>query len=389
LRSVSDAYLIRYDGSGHRTQFRDAWPGLLFVVEQGERHFYFCCAMSRSLGVGFRDLDGDEMEAVMVAAGLDELERRLRAGIYPPDEGDYEEFLFTSDHYDHLEGIRAREKHCLWQETLARGWICRATKPGGDERTTAVLCGGCPVPDERVLCVHFAHPSVDSVGGMGGARTRVVAERPLCNIGKDPGDGDACHLGGLECARRIVDTGIAFPEPPADVARRAADEIDYFELVYRDHYGSRAWTIPQARSISELFGECETAEDFQRRVAALADLLGRLQPHDQLSDEDRVNEQGDRVGSLVALERLMVRDHPEAAQAVRTLRRIPDARNAFPVHTRSEGLIGALKDLGVDFPATDWRLAWQQVLTAFWSSLQEVRVAIQTSGRADDAQQPE
>jgi hypothetical protein len=376
---VSDPYEIRFEGGGFPSGNRDVWPVVRFAIDSGEMRFYFGCTMSRTAAVGFREFDADQMEKLLAAAGLDELERGLRAGIYPPEERDYAEVVFESDQYDHLRELADREKQCLWQERAVRGWICSATKPGGDERTTAVLCAGCPVPDERVLCVHFAHPSIDSVGGMGGVKNRVVAERPLCNIGKDPGDGDACHLGGLECARRIVGTGVGFPDPPADVARRAADEIDYFELVYRDHYGSRVWTIPQARSISELFGECETAEDFQRRVAALADLLGRLSPYEQLSDELRVDEQGRRVGSLVALERLVKRDHPQAAQAVRTLRRIPDARNSFPIHTRSEGLIQALSDLGVDFPATDWQLAWRQVLTAFWSSLQEIRIAIQTA----------
>ena len=57
-------------------------------------------------------------------------------------------------------------------------------------------------------------------------------------------------------------------DPPPDVERRAADEIDYFTLVFRDRYGGNVWKIPQARTISEFFGECESAEDLQRRVAA-------------------------------------------------------------------------------------------------------------------------
>jgi hypothetical protein len=78
---------------------------------------------------------------------------------------------------------------------------------------------------------------------------------------------------------QAVNTAPARPDPPAEVARLVADEIDYFELVYRDRYGSKVWTIPQARSISELFGDCDSAEDFSRRLAALADLLGKLNPY--------------------------------------------------------------------------------------------------------------
>jgi hypothetical protein len=74
----------------------------------------------------------------------------------------------------------------------------------------------------------------------------------------------------------------------------------------------------------------------------------------------------------------MERDYPEAVSAVERLRRIPDARIGFPTHTRSEKLLVAFRELGVDFPASDWRLAWLQVLTAFWSSLRAIRSAIQS-----------
>ena len=77
----------------------------------------------------------------------------------------------------------------------------------------------------------------------------------------------------------------------------------------------------------------------------------------------------------------MARDHPEALGAVRTLRLIPAARNAFPIHSGGDRLRQALRGLGVDFPASDWRLAWLQVLTAFWTSVQELRVALQTAAR--------
>jgi hypothetical protein len=120
-------------------------------------------------------------------------------------------------------------------------------------------------------------------------------------------------------------------------------------------------------------------------VAALADLLAQLNPYEQLEKSERLDSAGKQVGSLVALERLMERNHPEAVPAVRTLRRIADARNAFPIHTRSDKLVAALRDLGITFPPPDWRLAWLQVLTAFWTSLQEIRAAIQMHALASES----
>ena len=86
---------------------------------------------------------------------------------------------------------------------------------------------------------------------------------------------------------RIVETATELPEVSANVAKLATDAIDYLRLVFCDRYGLDVLTIPQARSISEMFGDCASEPDFHRRVAALADLLGHLAPRDALPDAER------------------------------------------------------------------------------------------------------
>jgi hypothetical protein len=373
---VPEPYLIHFNGGGLGAG-RDVLPGVLFRVDHGGSTTYFGCTMTRDAAVGFRDLSGDDVEAILIAAGLDELERRLQAGLFPPEDNDLADVVFTSDQYEQLKTFADREKLCLWQERLVRGWICNATLAGRDSRTTAQLCAGCGIPDARLICRHLAHPEVEPVSVDQG----LVGRRPqsaMCNVGNDPGIGADCRPGGLACWERQAEVGEALPAPPPDVARLASDEIDFLGLVYRDLYGSKVWPIPQARSISELFGDCDSPEDFARRLAALADLLAKLDPYTELSDEEQKANDGSRVGSLVALRRVMERDHPEAVSAVDRLRRITDARNQFPMHSRSEKLLAAFRDLGVEFPASDWRLAWLQVLTAFWTSLRAIRAALQT-----------
>lgn len=381
-----DRYVIRAGGT--LPAERDSLPPLLLLVDMGDRRvLHLGVTMTRQAAIGFRDLTGEETATLLLRVGLEELERGLRAGIYPRAVGDeYEELVFKSDDYERLRAYRDPEKECLWQERKPRGYICQATPEGSDARTTSAMCAGCVIPDERMICAHLAHPSIHAVTTESGGYERQPNLRPLCNVGKDPGVGAECFVGGLSCAERVVDARPAVEDPPPDIARRAADEVDYFALVFRDRYGLRVWTIPQARTISEFFGDCQSAEDFQRRVAALADLLARLDPYDTLDEKACVGEDGNRVGPLVALERLMERDHPEAVPSVRTLRRIPDARNAFPIHTRSEKLLDAMRALGVTFPAADWGLAWLQVLTTFWSAVQNLRVAIQTESREPDLQ---
>jgi hypothetical protein len=86
---------------------------------------------------------------------------------------------------------------------------------------------------------------------------------------------------------RIVETATELPEVSANVAKLATDKIDYLRLVSCDRYGFDVLTIPQARSISEMSGDCASEPDFHRRVAALADPLGHLAPCDALPDAER------------------------------------------------------------------------------------------------------
>lgn len=373
---MSEPYVVRSDGS-RPSDGESTAPQVLAVEQGGELVFKTMSSLTGSAAVSFRDIPVADLDRVIRQAALQDLEAGLVAGIYPPaDTTRYTALNFDTHSGGILRATLEREKECLWQDRAERGWECAASADS-ERLTTRAICSGCVIPDRRAICIHLVHARTSFTG-----RERVATAE--CDIGEDAEDGRECRIGGKPCARRLVAVERAVSAPPADVARRASDEIDYFSLVYRDRYGAKVWSIPQARTISELFGECGGAEDFQRRVASLADLLSQLAPHAQLGAGMDVNSEGQKVGSLVALERLMQRDYPEAVPAVQTLRRIADARNAFPVHTRSEKLLSTLRSLGVSFPATDWDLAWRQVLTAFWEAIRDIRSSLQSASRNSD-----
>jgi hypothetical protein len=161
------------------------------------------------------------------------------------------------------------------------------------------------------------------------------------------------------------------------VAERAVDEIDFFALVYRQRYKvSRPWPFTQARSIGVLYNQPTSANEFHTCLSALADLLDHLNPP---KGYEKDAETGKDAPRLLALQRLVEDDYPQRVEDVRKLRAIRDARAGWPVHSRQERLPEIMKNLGIDYPAVDWGLAWHRVLGAFWSSLRALRTDMQAS----------
>jgi hypothetical protein len=202
-------------------------------------------------------------------------------------------------------------------------------------------------------------------------------------IAESPEDGVDCRIGGKECWERTLETHISSPvEPPPDLPRSVADELDYLRLVAKDRLNIKdAAPVPQARSISELFGRCDSAEDFQRRVVTLGDLLNHLNFIRALPLAERKDKDGE-LKPLKALEKLLEKQAPETAGPggpVESLRLIVRVRNTFPVHSRT-GETRDYKALGIEYPPLDgdWNIAWTTILVAFWSGIRRVREALQT-----------
>jgi hypothetical protein len=311
-------------------------------------------------------------------AAIEEIEQRLRAGTLPPDDGSATvEILYDSSQVPTLQAVGQRDKECLWQVREPRNWQCRATSDLAHSEASRAMCANCDIPDARIICTHLVHPQVAFLQtfGTAGMRQSVGAQ---CDLGHDAGDGARCRLArGMPCWRRHVDP----PRPrfaiPPNPAGAVADELDYLRLVFRDRYHVDVLTVPQARSISELFGGCDSEADFHRRVAIVADLIGHLTPHAALPEEQRTHD-GRPLPSLLAFERLLERDYPEIVSAVRPLRLITRARNTFPIHTNTSEAVETMRRLGITYPATDWNVAWLTTLTAFWTSLQQIRQSVQT-----------
>ena len=366
-------------------RFRISYDGASVDPARSTRLFHFWVSVNdeprRHVGVAMHIFE-PELELAELALGRLELELRA-AGSHLFSSENHSTEIQLWDEIEALQSSRPAQKECVWQKRGTREWTCLAhVGAEGTDVTTPSMCGGCRVPDARVVCAHLMKPGIGlkSAGAVAVARAMELA--PGCMAGQKPEDGTGCHLGGKPCWERVLETHISSPlEPPPDLPRSVADELDFLRLVARDRLKIKdAVPVPQARTISELFGHCDSAEDLQRRVAALGDLLNHLDFIDALDAADQKDDQGEKLKSLGALAKLLEVKSGMAGSGgpVSVLRSIVRVRNTFPIHTQIGSTRESFRELGIDYPPTDWQSAWTTILVELWSSIRRVREALQT-----------
>lgn len=346
------------------------------VVEEGEPEIQV------GVEVGFRGEDD-----ALPELALSRLEHELRTvgSAFLRDvetKSGLPEIPFPAHEIQAARGAWSELKECVWQQRAAdREWYCVADVDGISS-TTPNSCGGCAIPDERVICAHLMKPGIAARRSAAGSTARLVVYSPGCLIGNSPGEGHDCRLGGKECWQRRVETNVrALADPPADLPRAITDELDFLQLVARDRLGIKAAVpVRQARTIAQLFGECKSQDDFHRRLAAIGDMISGFGFIDALAAEDQTDETGAKLASLNALDKVL-EVHAAAPTTrggpVASLRSIVKARSTWPIHSQDEAR-KRFRELGIDYPPADWSSAWTLVLTALWDGIHGVREALQT-----------
>jgi hypothetical protein len=355
-------------------------------IRRNLRHFHFWVSANdeprRHVGVCVPISENGEDIQEIALAHLELELRTFGSSLFAPDD-DSTEILLLRGEIEAAVAHRSPNKDCVWQERATREWACLAHTGEGSPITTPSVCGGCKIPDKRIICAHLMKPGISSPRALA-TRARLISTSPGCMIAESPEDGVDCRIGGKECWERTLETHISSPiDPPPNLPQSVADELDFLRLVARDRLGiSDAVPVPEARSISGLFDPCDSAEDLQRRVATIGDLLNHLGFIGALSEPEQKDEQGRKRPPLAALEKLLEKQAPEAAGQggpVASLRSIVRIRNTFPVHSQIAETRKSFRDLGIEYPPPDedWQFAWTKILAAFWSSIRRVREALQ------------
>jgi hypothetical protein len=352
------------------TSGADIEAACFFNVSRGELRFPVSLSLSGTLGIVWR-FEGKALQNVLLKMALGRCRDLISSEDYPKESTHkFQDHVLTTNNSPEPESFVA--KYCRFQAKSDTGPICKAAARDDPRRgrVSQPLCEQCTMPDSRLVCSHLSHPTVISKG-----TGRLVADA-LCEKGSNPADANECVPGSRDCWELTYEPGKELSAIPNDLAARVSDEIDFLNLAFKEVHRTKILTIHNARSVSDLHGRCETADEFMNKVAILADLTAHISVIKLLPEELRQKD----GGSIDILSVFLKIDYPGQEEEVTgNLRLITKVRNSFPIHSRTEGLLTSFDRLGIDYPPNDWDSAWKRVLNAFYLSLKNLRRVVMTN----------
>jgi hypothetical protein len=289
-----------------------------------------------------------------------------------------------------LSGIEERligRKRCRWRhQEEGEDWCAAAagdtsplvvTKQRNGRKlaaTTERLCDGCGVPDARLICSHFVHPSVTGTPAENGTQVERTLSGAECNIGRNciAEDPTGCVPGGHSCWRRLVEPERrkARPVPPLAIV----EALDFLDAVWRLTFDRQRLIGTTALvHIARLEQQAVDRQDVRDRLSDLADVFDALEIPAPLAPSPP-----GREGTLLRLNRLLSEKiiDPEGIErvsvAVEKLRAVVRIRAGLQHSGAGPSLPASFAVLGIGYPP-DWTLVWDQIKEAVIEALTVLR----------------
>lgn len=175
-------------------------------------------------------------------------------------------------------------------------------------------------------------------------------------------------------AERLAPPAIE-PTPAVPSPLGLCATLDYFNAVWQLQFDQKKPIIRLfgAERTGRLVYAVNTMDEFSTQISSITEILKNMS----------VSGQGKtplmRLQDLLQTQ-LPAESHARIADAVAVLRDVTEVRNALFQHSGSEHrAVQALTNLGLSFPVTDWRAAWEtvelHVIAAFSALREEIQLA--------------
>lgn len=275
-------------------------------------------------------------------------------------------------------------KRCHYQYEQRGDLFCAAAVgpriPSGAAIITRHRCLTCSMPDARIACVHLHHARVGHF-----EQAPPSLDGAQCDIGRgEVAQPDKCRPGGHECCACAVPFA---KEPQVETSPLALHEqLDFLDSVWRNVFREHLLHVRATTIAGKLATPCESQQDFEVKLSALADLLNSFEvPDALLADADKTSKDYEKGRTLArvtsALRRRFADEEDGAGMEEAAKRHIGVLRDAMGLrrgyqHTGSNAA-GRLPEMfghfGLSYPPAAPTEAWARVRSRVVMTLAALR----------------
>ena len=162
----------------------------------------------------------------------------------------------------------------------------------------------------------------------------------------------------------------------------------YWRLSFGKRY--RLLDLTTATGAASLALPCGSRAEFESRLSALADIIDKLRVDEALLPPMTDEERKDKIkGSLDALDialrhKLAARHHASIDTAIRSLRKVRQARNIIQHGVATDGgLTAKLRQIGIHDAPPNWEGAWNAIRAQTADAMSAIRNELRSA--LDDA----
>jgi len=158
------------------------------------------------------------------------------------------------------------------------------------------------------------------------------------------------------------------------VGTQITDILDNINAIFYEQHKELLFRPREFRAPLELIRSANNREEFVYRIAALGNVIDGLNKEVL---QKVINEKDENYTSIILLGKYLIQKEAEGKTITKTLQDILKIRKAYPIHSDSiGGVVQAHRDLGIEYPISDYNSTWEKLLQEFKACCNEIMKTI-------------
>lgn len=156
------------------------------------------------------------------------------------------------------------------------------------------------------------------------------------------------------------------------IGKDIAKKRDHINSLFKLKYKFKLFEIQEERAIVEMYMPCDIESEYVNRLLALRNLISWVNKKGLSKVLD--NQIKTEEGTIYHLDKFLDKEYPSYGKKklIGRLRSINRILSGYPIHKDSEKMQEGYKELGILWPISDFRFAWEKILSIYSDTLEEL-----------------